>query len=138
MIQRPQTLWLLLSAISSFLTFQYPFYTGQEMVNNISTYVTLDGASTLPLLLTTGLTMLIGLITIFIYKDRKNQIRLAIAGIIFSLLILILYFLEIKSFLNGHFALTSVFAILNLIGFIMAARGIWKDQKLVKSLDKLR
>lgn len=138
MIQRQQTLWLLLSAITSFLTFEFPFYSGEEMINNSKTYVELDGASTLPLLLATGLTILIALITIFIYKDRKNQVRMAIAGIILSLLILLLYFLEIKEFLNGHFALTSVFALITLIGFIMAARGIWKDQKLVKSLDKLR
>jgi uncharacterized membrane protein HdeD (DUF308 family) len=108
------------------------------MVNNISTYAELDAASTFFLVVTTGLTILIAIITIFLFKDRKNQLRMAILGVILSLLLLILYYMEIKKFLDGHFALASLFAIATVIGFVMATRGISNDQKLVKSLDKLR
>ena len=72
------------------------------------------------------------------YKDRKTQLKLAIGGIILSIIMLVLYFVEIKKFEKGNFALTAIFVLAILIGYIMAARGIWKDEKLVKSLDKLR
>ena len=90
------------------------------------------------LLILTGASVLISAITIFLYKDRKTQLKLAIAGILISVVLLILYFVQLKKFTNGNFALTAIFVFAILIGYIMAARGIWKDEKLVKSLDKLR
>ncbi|MBC7947627.1 MAG: DUF4293 family protein [Chitinophagaceae bacterium] len=135
MIQRQQTLWLILSVLCSFLSFQFPFYAGNHVDGM---YAELDGGSTLPLLLLTGLSILLALVTIFLYKDRKLQLKLAIGGIVISVLILVLYFLEMRTFLKGNIALYCVFVFANIIGYVMASRGIWKDEKLVKSLDKLR
>ena len=36
MIQRQQTLWLILATITAFLSFQFPFVTGKETVANSS------------------------------------------------------------------------------------------------------
>ena len=138
MIQRQQSLWLLLAAVASFLSFRFPFYTGNILENNISTFEELEGGSNFFLLLLTGASVLTSAITIFLYKDRKSQFKLAIAGILIAVILLILYFTELKKFTNGNFALTAIFVFAILIGYIMAARGIWKDEKLVKSLDKLR
>lgn len=138
MIQRQQTLWLLLAAAASFLSFKFPFYTGNIVENNTALYKELDGGSNLFLLVLTGLSVLIAAIAIFIYKDRKTQLKLAIGGIIISGILLIIYFTQLKNFINGNFALTAIIVFAILIGYIMAARGIWKDEKLVKSLDKLR
>jgi len=138
MIQRQQSLWLLLSAVASFLSFKFPFYTGNILENNISRFEELEGGSNLFLIVLTGASVLISAITIFLYKDRKTQLKLAIVGILISVILLILYFSELKKFANGNFALTAIFALAILIGYIMATRGIWKDQKLIKSLDKLR
>jgi hypothetical protein len=138
MIQRQQTLWLLLSAVCSILTLQYPFYSGNKMVSTMSTYVELDSASNFPLLILTIISILLSVSAIFLYKTRKTQLKVVFAGIILAALMLVVYFMEIKDFEKGNFALTSVFALLVLIGYIMAARGIWKDEKLVKSLNKLR
>jgi hypothetical protein len=138
MIQRQQSLWLLLAAIASFLSFKFPFYTGNILENNVSRFEELEGGSNFFLLIVTGISILISVIAIFMYKDRKTQLKLAIGGIILSIIMLILYFVEIKKFEKGNFALTAIFVLAILIGYIMAARGIWKDEKLVKSLDKLR
>jgi predicted membrane channel-forming protein YqfA (hemolysin III family) len=138
MIQRQQSLWLLLAAVASFLSFKFPFYTGNILENNASGFAELEGGSNFFLLIVTGLSILISVIAIFMYKDRKTQLKLAIGGIILSIIMLILYFVEIKKFEKGNFALTAIFVLAILIGYIMAARGIWKDEKLVKSLDKLR
>lgn len=138
MIQRQQSLWLLLAAVASFLSFKFPFYTGNILENNLSRFEELEGGSNFFLLVLTGLSILISLIAIFLYKDRKTQFKLTIVGILMAIVLLVLYFTQIKKFSSGNFALTAVFAFAILVGYLMAARGIWKDEKLVKSLDKLR
>ncbi|RYY55446.1 MAG: DUF4293 family protein, partial [Chitinophagaceae bacterium] len=98
----------------------------------------LEAGSSLFLLILTGLEVLVAAISIFLFKDRKTQLKVVIGGMVISAIILALYFVEVGKFVRGNFALTSIFAILAFIGFIMAIRGIVKDNRLVKSLDKLR
>ena len=138
MIQRQQSLWLLLSAISSFLSFQLPFYNGTKKIDNLIASAELDAGSTFFLVVFTGASLIIALITIFLFKDRKLQLRLCLTGMGISILTLVFYFVEMKKFETGTISLSCLFAFAAVVGFILAARGIWKDEKLVKSLDKLR
>ena len=139
MIQRQQTLWLLLAAVCSVLSFLYPVYTGQKLGDsNIVMFDQLTAGSRFFLLALTGASVLASAIAIFLFKDRKTQVKLSIAGIVIAVILLILYFTEIKQFQTGNFALTSIYVAGILIGYIMATRGILKDEKLVKSLNKLR
>jgi hypothetical protein len=138
MIQRQQTLWLLLSAISCILSFGYPFYAGTTLVNNIVTAAKLYADSNFFLSILTGASVLLSLCTIFLFKNRKLQLRLCFTGIAISVVTLVIYFAEMKTFASGSISLSCLFAFANVIGYIMAARGVWKDEKLVKSLDKLR
>jgi ABC-type Na+ efflux pump permease subunit len=139
MIQRQQTLWLILVVTASILSFLFPFYSGNKIGDsNISTFDELTAGSSFFLLVLTGASVLISGISIFLYSDRKAQLKLMAGGILISIILIILYFVGIKKFQTGNFALTSVFVFFILIGYVMAARGIWKDEKLVKSLDKLR
>jgi hypothetical protein len=136
MIQRQQTLWLLLATICAFLSFQWPVFTGNK-IDNPAEKVIVDGASSLFLIVFTGASLVLSLVTIFLFKDRKMQSRLCLVGVAVSFLILLFYYLEIKS-LTGTLALSSILVILIPISFFMAFRGIRADQRLVKSLDKLR
>jgi uncharacterized membrane protein len=138
MIQRQQSLWLVLSAISSFLSFKFPFYNGTKNINNLITSAELDGGSTFSLVVLTGALLILSLVTIFLFKDRKLQLKLCFAGTAISILTLILYFVEMKKFETGTISLSCLFMFATIAGYIMAARGIWKDEKLVRSLDKLR
>ena len=138
MIQRQQSLWLLLAAVASFLSFSFHFYTGNIVESNFTRFEELEGGSNFFLLVLTGASVLISAITIFLYKDRKTQLKLAIVGIMISIVLLVLYFTQLRKFSNGNFALTSILVLAILIGYIMAAKGIRRDEKLVKSLDKLR
>jgi predicted MFS family arabinose efflux permease len=139
MIQRQQTLWLLLAVACSILGFIFPVYSGQKVEPNLAPiYDELMAGSSLPLLILTGISVLIGAIAIFMFKDRKTQVKLSGAGIAISIILVLLYFFETKKFESGRFALTSVFLLGLVIGYIMATRGILKDEKLVKSLNKLR
>ena len=60
----------------------------------------------------------------------------AAAGL--SIINIILYFTELKKFISGNMSLTSVFALAIPVFLVLAINGMWKDEKLVKSLDRLR
>lgn len=78
------------------------------------------------------------LIIIFFYKKRKQQLWLTITAACLSIINLIIYFGEIKKFISGTFSLAAILAFAIPVVLFLAARGIWKDEKLVKSLDRLR
>src|SRR5262245_35820468 len=138
MIQRQQTLWLLLATACAVLSFFFPFAKGDQMIKDMKAGVILDAASTLPLLLLTGASAILSVVTIFYFKDRKMQWRLCFLGILITLGIILLYIKEYKGLTDSVLALYCVLPALMLISYYMAYRGIRKDHKLVKSLDKLR
>ena len=139
MIQRQQSLWLILCAICAFLSFKLPFFAGgrDNAAGTVGGAVYVDAGSSFFLLVLTGACLLISLIAIFLFKDRKLQLKLCITGLVLSIITIVFYFVEIKA-LPGAIALSAIFVFLMPVCYILAARGIWKDEKLVKSLDKLR
>ena len=80
MIQRIQSIWLLLASACAFLSLKFSFYDGTYAVNN--EYHQLTGTDNIQLLLTTCLLGALALFTIFLFKNRKLQLRLCIAGIL--------------------------------------------------------
>jgi len=138
MIQRQQSLWLLLASICSFLSYKLPFFSGtRQGVKDMTEKAILDGASNFFLLIITGIILILSFITIFLFKDRKLQLKLCITGIILSALLLVFYFSEMNK-LSGSISLSAIIVFAIPICFILAARKIWQDEKLIKSLDKLR
>jgi hypothetical protein len=61
-----------------------------------------------------------------------------LAGILISLLNLLLYYRQTQKFAEGNYDLTALLVLAIPVFLILAARGINKDEKLVKSLDRLR
>jgi uncharacterized membrane protein len=139
MLQRMQSVWLLLAALSAFLTIKFSFYSGNIETGGqpLSFQYLTAGFNILILILTIAL-VCIAVIDIFLYKNRKLQARLAIVGILLSLLNIFLYFKQIPKFAIGNYDLTAILVFLIPLLFFLATRGIFKDQKLVKSLDRLR
>ena len=139
MIQRIQTIWLFLAALFAALTYKFPFYTG-NVINkeNVHIYEKLVASSSFLVLIFTA--ALIGgtIYTIFMYKNRMQQIWLTVAAAGLSIINIFLYFSELKKFTSGSMSLTSVFALAIPVFLLLAINGIWKDEKLVKSLDRLR
>ncbi|MBS1610896.1 MAG: DUF4293 domain-containing protein [Bacteroidetes bacterium] len=139
MIQRIQSVWLLLASIASLLTFEFSFYSGYKIGNTVlNDLISLTASSNLLLIILAALTGIGSFIAIFLFKDRKTQLRITIMALILSVLSLVVYFSQIKNYEKGHFSLTAIFALLIPILLFLAVRGIYKDQKLVKSLDRLR
>lgn len=138
MLQRMQTVWMLLAAIFIFLTVYFVVYTGTKNVPNGTEYTALTAGSNFFLLIFTIATGLVSFIAIFLYKNRSLQLKLCIAALLLYILCAVFYYLQIRNFSDGAFSLTSVFFFLVPIFLILAMRGIYKDQKLIKSIDRLR
>jgi len=141
MIQRIQTLWLALTAIVSMLTLKFPFY-GGNIADTASPsgkkFLELTGVNNFLILVLTVAITVISLIVIFLYKNRKLQLRLVLLTLLFALLNLYFYYAEVKKFVEGNIVLTSVLSFTIPIFLILAARGIYLDEKLIKSADRLR
>jgi len=134
-----QSVWLLLAALSAFLTIKFSFYSGNiETAGQPSSFQYLTAGFNIMILILTISLVCIAAIDIFLYKNRKLQARLAILGILLSLLNIFLYFKQIPKFAVGNYDLTAILSFLIPVFFFLATRGIYKDQKLVKSLDRLR
>lgn len=141
MIQRIQTVWLLLAALCAALTYKFSFFSGNKKgADNMPVFEKLVASSHFLLLIFTAVLLAGSLIIVFLYKDRKKQLWLTIAVTALSIINLFIYFSQTKQFIpkEGTFDLTAILALIIPVLLVLAARGIWKDEKLVKSLDRLR
>lgn len=135
MIQRVQTIWLLLAAASSIASIKLPFFSGLK-ANNL--FEKLNGSSYFLLLILSVAVALIALAAVFLFKNRKLQVQLSLVGLFLQLVTLVVYYQQTKTFLQGNYSLTAVFSLVIPVFFILAWLGIRKDEKLIKSMDRLR
>lgn len=153
MIQRVQTLWLLAVLILQSLIWFLPFASfsmasGQDLnVALQSLPDTVEGAFTgyLSLYVCWAIAVLSALIGIFLFKKRRQQMKLCVYGMISSVLFAI--FAWITAFkladatqaeLHMGSSLSLFMPVLSLLCFVLALRYIRKDEALIKSLDRLR
>ncbi len=136
MLQRVQTVWMLLAAIAVFLTLKLSFYSGTLIADN--TYHHLLAIDNFLLMVLTSALGSAIVINIFLFNYRIVQLRICIVAIIAECLVILLYIIQLKKFSTGTFDLWSAFHIITLIALIMAAIGINKDEKLIKDSNRLR
>lgn len=141
MIQRIQTIWLLLAAGLGFLYTQVPLFTATMVDNVEKDFLTKES---LILFAFDICVMLLAVVAIFLFKNRPFQLKLTIFGILGSLGLIALQVWQLQIFQTnnplskGTYAWGSLIPIVMTIFFILALVNIRKDQKLVKSLDRLR
>jgi hypothetical protein len=141
MLQRLQSVWLLLAAAAAFCSLQFSFYSGNLIAaNQAKSFVALNAQSNLLLLILSAGVGIASLISIFLYKNRKTQLRIVLVTLLVSIINLIMFYMQTKKFVpgEGNYNLTAIFAIIVPVFLFLAIRGIRKDEKLVKSLDRLR
>ncbi|MCS3796227.1 DUF4293 domain-containing protein [Niastella sp. OAS944] len=141
MIQRLQSIWLLLAAAAAFCSLQFSFYSGNIIAaNQAKSFAALNAQSNLLLLILSAGVGIASLISVFLYKNRKTQLRIVLVTLLVSIINLVLFFTQTKKFVpgEGNYNLTAIFAIIVPVFLILAMRGIRRDEKLVKSLDRLR
>jgi hypothetical protein len=155
MIQRIQTIYLLAIVILSGITIFSPI---ADLINKVDNQIYLIDFKGISLVKPTGnivestiwglisfsaVVPIIALATIFSYKNRVKQIRLTVINMIFmiSFYVFLLVYLWpacIRLHTDWHLRIVSVFPLVNLILSYLAIGAIGKDEKLVKSLDRLR
>lgn len=139
MIQRIQSVWLLLAAACALLSLKFSFYTGIMINDTQRKLVSITSVSSIPIVIAAVAVGITSLVIIFLYKDRKMQMRITFAALFVSLLLIFLYFsYKNSNFSEGSFDLGAPLIFLIPVFLVLALRGIYKDEKLVKSVDRLR
>jgi hypothetical protein len=136
MIQRIQSLWMLLASLTVFLTLRFPFYGGTLAATNA--YHEVTGSDHLLVLILTSALGTGLLINIFLYKNRKLQSRLIFLSLVLEGLILYLYVRQTAQYSSGNYLIWSSLHLLIIIWLLLAARGIYKDAKLIRDSNRLR
>ena len=162
MIQRRQTIYMLLTAIVSALLFFMPLASfeadGNTMdftvfgIQNPIENISLSTTYTWPLVVLAALMTIVPFFTIFLYKKREKQVRLCrlnmLTNIIFIGLVFLYYeadLLNVIAAVEGDeyqfdvaYFIGAALPLVNLVLEILAIRGIKKDIELLKSIDRLR
>ncbi|TDX00278.1 DUF4293 domain-containing protein [Dinghuibacter silviterrae] len=142
MIQRIQTVWLLLSGLLTLAAFELAFF--KVTLKDSTNQLYYANNSSFLVYLAVVLLAVVCFGTIFLFKQRPLQLRLCVLGIVLAIALLVLENHQIDvvkaaaTYSDGSFRAGIALPILVIIGLILAMRGIRKDQKLVKSLDRLR
>jgi peptidoglycan/LPS O-acetylase OafA/YrhL len=145
MIQRIQSIWLLLAALTNAGLFYFCLYSGHVMENGADTVKYLRVSDHYPSLLIALVTVLLPLVTIFMFKNRKRQRSMIFVSILVCLSFISMTLIRVNKFTrqvpaptDTTYRVAAILPALAIIFLILAIRGISKDEKLVKSLDRLR
>jgi hypothetical protein len=147
MIQRIQSLYLLLVVVCYILLFFFPVATYSTMEASfrfsILQITNSNPAGTIPLIAVVIMLAVAVIITIFLYKKRTLQIKVT-AIILLVHIALVAGLFYVADTLAKKFGAPAVYeagayiAIIPLVFLVLANRAIRKDEKLVKSTDRLR
>jgi hypothetical protein len=153
MLQRKQTLWMLVVVICEVLTFKFSFYYGVMKIGlngvaplEVKAWPTFGagsvsaGSGSILITIVTAFIITGTLINIFNFKARKKQFWISLALLFASLLNIFLYWWKsgVPPFESGNYSFTMILTLAVPVLLFVAARGIRKDEKLVKSADRLR
>ncbi|WP_312767408.1 DUF4293 family protein [Epilithonimonas sp.] len=129
MLQRIQTVWIFLAVLGAVflnLTAQDFDIFGGNLTINISTV----------------LLIVIGLLSLFSFKNRKRQILLNNISIIINALLVGLLTYWLLNLSGGiqfpEKGIEPIFSLISIICLLLANVYIRKDERLVKSVDRLR
>ncbi len=141
MIQRIQSLYLLIVAIAAFATYTLTLYVGKLADGTERRFLLADDFIMVIAIILLGI---LAIACIFLFKNRNLQFKLSVIGVIASLAFLFLEYFKVEQFkkdlnvLSGQYQIGAIVPLLMVVFFFLAARNIYKDEKLVKSLNRLR
>lgn len=146
MIQRIQSIFLLLAGGASFGVLGLPFATTDKAENASALFADsiFNTQDNIALMVFFGIAGLLAIIDIFLYNNRPLQIRLGmfafIANIIGLILGIALFFNDMQNVGTDNIddGLGAYLPIVAGVLLLLAIRFIRKDEKLVRSADRLR
>lgn len=142
MIQRKQSLWLLIAALLNAGVFYFGVYRYRIMENGVDTLKEVRVNDHFPSLLIALVMAILPLITIFMFGNRKRQIAMSFVSIL-AVCSFIAIALQRTRNLNAlpsseSYWVGAVLPVAAVVFLFMAIMGIRKDEKLVRSVDRLR
>ena len=140
MIQRKQTIWLIIAALLNAGVLLFDLFRVHTVVNGVETIAPYRTNEHFPLLLIAIVMILLPLVTIFLFGNRARQMRLCAMGMVASssFITLLLSNVSVEPPATVTYWIGSVLPVVSLLFFVLAIIGIRKDEKLVKSVDRLR
>ncbi len=133
MIQRIQTIWLLIASAAAFSILKFPFYYTPE-----PNALEINGAAQYSTLITLAFSACLSFISIFLYGNRMLQLKVTLANFLLSGLIGYFIYTIVIAHPGGGFTLASAGLFLIPVLQLIACFKIYQDEKLVKSADRLR
>lgn len=155
MLQRIQSVYLLFASLVVWALFLFPLV-HNVYVNGIPSTIKVTGVfqdvngvqahtqTFVALIVATAVVAILPLILIFLYKNRKQQIMLCYGYILVLFGYSFWLAQNVKSATGGADLTTNNFGIgmllssISVVLAIMAAKAIQRDEKLIKSADRLR
>ena len=133
MIQRIQSIWLLLASAAAFSVLRFPFY-----YTPTPFALEINGSSQYSTLISLAFSACLSFITIFLYGNRMLQLKVVLVNFLLSILIGYFIYTIVMANLGGGFTLPSLALFIIPVFQILAMIKIYQDDKLVKSTDRLR
>ncbi|HEY4198482.1 MAG TPA: DUF4293 domain-containing protein [Mucilaginibacter sp.] len=155
MLQRIQSVYLLIASLVIFALFLFPLVHNVYVAGVPSTIMVtgifqdVNGAqahtqSFIALICATVVVAIIPLVLIFLYKNRKQQMLLCyvyifiIFGYSFWMAQMVKTATDGANLNTNNFGIGALLSSVSIVLVLMAAKAIQRDEKLVKSADRLR
>ncbi len=140
MIQRIQSVWLLVAAVLAGASFKLSFFSGNKLnaTTNVKEWIEFTANQSVFTMIIAVAIAVAALIAIFMYKDRKRQMLVTLSTTVVSIIQIFLYFNAKSSFTEANLDLGSLLVFAIPACLALASKAIYNDDKLVKSADRLR
>ncbi len=145
MIQRKQSLFLFIAALLNACLLVVPLYRWYEVVVNVDVMHELRVNDHYPSLIIAMVIILLPLVALFMFRNRKRQLALSAVSIVSTIGFITLMLSRVTQLSNmtptpvrGTYWIGAILPIISILLLILAIMGIRKDDKLVKSMDRLR
>ncbi|NBX26766.1 MAG: DUF4293 family protein [Chitinophagia bacterium] len=145
MIQRKQSIWLLLAALLNAAVFLGANFSIETRIQNVLQTNRYTVLQHLPSTLFILAAIVLALIAIFLFRKRPLQMKISLLALLATMAYCFINWMRIKEIFannkmisNYSFGLASITPYFAIVFILLACLGIRKDEKLVKSLDRLR
>ena len=141
MIQRIQSLWLLLCSLCAALVLMVPVFAGPGQDGLIKVFSIREN---LLLLLIVTLSIAMPFINIFLFKNRSLQKILIVNNMILAILTVVTEYFSIDKFkqqfgiAQGNWEMSAILPFFIILFLVFAFRGIRNDEKLLSEANRMR
>lgn len=150
MIQRKQSIWLVLAALSTILCFFLPYGLHQSTTEGSTSIqeAMINAQSNIWSAVLAAMSVLLSLVILFLYKNRGLQMKLIMVNSLFYIGTAVYFYIHASDASLGNKLAVGLVGTQVYIGLLLpllssfllalAFIGVKKDEELIKSVDRLR